>query len=132
MPATSRPFRQCTHPGCMRLTAASRCDKHRYAEEKAAAQGPGFRGTASERGYDARWVMARRNFLRLHPLCQCPDCQEGKVRLTTAIVVDHKIPHKENMDLFWDQSNWQSMTKPCHDRKTALEDGGFGRPRRDV
>lgn len=25
------------------------------------------------------------------------------------------------MELFWDRSNWQSMAKTCHDRKTARE-----------
>jgi prophage lambdaSa04, HNH endonuclease family protein len=28
--------------------------------------------------------------------------------------------------LFWDKTNWQAMSKRCHDRKTAREDGGFG------
>nr|WP_292832122.1 HNH endonuclease signature motif containing protein [Mesorhizobium sp.] len=31
------------------------------------------------------------------------------------------------MRLFWDRSNWQPLCKPCHDRKTATSDGGFGR-----
>jgi 5-methylcytosine-specific restriction protein A len=33
------------------------------------------------------------------------------------------------MKLFWDSDNWQGLTKADHDRKTALEDGGFGRAR---
>lgn len=41
--------------------------------------------------------------------------------------VDHIIPHKGDPELFWDQDNWQSLCKPHHDRKTATEDGGFGR-----
>jgi 5-methylcytosine-specific restriction protein A len=41
-------------------------------------------------------------------------------------VVDHRIPHRGDKRLFWDQSNWQSMSKTCHDRKTATADGGFG------
>jgi len=32
------------------------------------------------------------------------------------------------MRLFWDNTNWQSMAKECHDKKTATEDGGFGNP----
>lgn len=27
----------------------------------------------------------------------------------------------------WDECNWQPLCKPCHDSKTAREDGGFGR-----
>jgi 5-methylcytosine-specific restriction protein A len=34
------------------------------------------------------------------------------------------------MKLFWDRSNWQSMSKACHDRKTAREDSGFAGKRR--
>lgn len=43
-----------------------------------------------------------------------------------ATVVDHVIPHRGDMELFWDSDNWQSMHKQCHDKKTASEDGGFG------
>ena len=32
-----------------------------------------------------------------------------------ATVVDHIIPHKGDSDLFWDESNWQSLCKRCHD-----------------
>jgi len=46
-----------------------------------------------------------------------------------ATVVDHKVPHRGDQVLMWDQNNWQSMAKECHDKKTAREDGGFGRAR---
>lgn len=29
--------------------------------------------------------------------------------------------------MFWDQRNHQTLCEPCHNRKTALEDGGFVR-----
>lgn len=44
------------------------------------------------------------------------------------MLVDHIIPHKGDMELFWDRNNWQAMAKECHDKKTATEDGGFGKP----
>jgi len=40
-------------------------------------------------------------------------------RTNPASVVDHIIPHRGVAALFWDQSNWQSLCKRCHDRKTA-------------
>jgi 5-methylcytosine-specific restriction protein A len=43
-----------------------------------------------------------------------------------ASLVDHRRPHRGNLVLFWDNSNWQSMAKDCHDKKTARLDGGFG------
>jgi len=73
-----------------------------------------------------RWREARLRFLRQNPLCECVDCKRLN-RLLPATVVDHKIPHKGNINLFWDMSNWQPMAKRCHDRKSAKEDGGFGR-----
>ena len=80
------------------------------------------RGTASQRGYGSRWVKARVAYLRVHQLCVI--CMP---MITAATVVDHIIPHKGDKRLFWDASNWQPLCKGCHDRKTASEDGGFGR-----
>lgn len=40
--------------------------------------------------------------------------------------MDHIIPHRGDQKLFWDKTNWQAMSGPCHSRKTASEDGGFG------
>lgn len=45
-------------------------------------------------------------------------------RTTAASVVDHKIPHKGDDALFWDETNHQSLCKPCHDgRKARIEHG---------
>ncbi|WP_366881176.1 HNH endonuclease [Halothiobacillus sp.] len=62
-------------------------------------------------------------YLSLHPLCAA--CQRHD-RTVAASVVDHIKPHKGNRELFWDEHNWQGLCKPCHDVKTAREDGGFG------
>lgn len=82
------------------------------------------RPSAYARGYDGRWRKAARAFLQEHPLCVR---HLEKQRLVEATVVDHVRPHRGDYELFWDRSNWQALCKPCHDRKTALEDGGFGR-----
>lgn len=115
--------RPCTAPGCRLLVrdGHSRCDAHRREAEAR-------RGSSTQRGYGSKWQQAREGYLRLHPLCQCPDCDEGRLQLTAAEVVDHKIPHGGDMVLFWDRDNWQALAKVCHDRKTATHDGGFGRP----
>lgn len=108
------------------LTEGGRCDRHKHS---AAKEYDRQRGSASTRLYDRRWQAASKAFLRLHPLCQCPECQEGRIRVTSASVVDHITPHKGDIDLFWNESNWQAMNKNCHDKKTATEDGGFGNQR---
>lgn len=123
MPA--RPFRPCSHPGCSALLNGkdSKCEAHKAQARKASDQ---RRGTSAERGYGGAWRAARAAFLRANPLCQCADC-DALGRLLPASVVDHIRPHKGDKRLFWDQSNWQALSKPCHDRKTARHDGGFGR-----
>jgi 5-methylcytosine-specific restriction protein A len=78
----------------------------------------------AQSAYDARWRKESKLFLRAHPMCQCKDCHgHGK----PAEVVDHVIPHRGDRALFWSAWNWQPMAKACHDRKTVLEDGGFGK-----
>lgn len=100
---------------------SGRCDKHRRLEAKAL---DARRGTAAERGYGYKWQQAREGFLRANPLCAR---HQARDQIVAATVVDHITPHKGDMDLFWQRSNWQPLCKPCHDLKTALEDGAFGR-----
>jgi 5-methylcytosine-specific restriction enzyme A len=73
------------------------------------------RGSAHARGYGSKWEKARAAFLAEHPLCST--CKEHDV-LEPAVIVDHIQPHRGDAGLFWNQSNWQSLCKPCHDRKT--------------
>ena len=81
------------------------------------------RESSTKRGYNARWQKARLFFLMQHPLCKhCND--EGFI--VSANVVDHIIPHKGDMQLFWDKDNWQALCQKHHNKKTATEDGGFG------
>lgn len=119
MPFRAKKF--CKYPGCNELVVNGYCDLHKKQVEKKNEQ---QRETAAERGYDSRWNKARRIFLQHNPVCVI--CmKEG--RLTPSKVVDHIIPHKGNKVLFWDKSNWQALCKRCHDKKTAKEDGGWGR-----
>ncbi len=74
------------------------------------------RGNSAERGYGHRWRLARRAYLREHPLCvECKS--QGVVR--AAQVVDHIVPHRGDAMLFWDESNWQPLCVPHHNAKTA-------------
>lgn len=75
------------------------------------------RGSSHRRGYDARWRKESVAFLE-EPGNRYCCCGCGRV----ANVVDHRIPHRGDMRLFWDRANWSPMAKPCHDRKTATTD----------
>jgi len=80
------------------------------------------RGTAHERGYGHKWRVARLSYLKKNPLCV--ECKRENA-VTAATVVDHVIPHKGDMKLFWNMRNWQSLCKHHHDQKTMSE-GSFG------
>lgn len=130
----------CRHPGCgvlVRDGSGFCVDHKRVRKQEADAR----RGNATQRGYSYKWQQASKAFLAKHPLCECDDCG-GENPAQISSVVDHTIPHRlyeaiqsGNADaitkaraLFWDRSNWCAMSKLHHDRKTAREDGAFGRP----
>jgi 5-methylcytosine-specific restriction enzyme A len=49
-----------------------------------------------------------------------------------ATVVDHVVPHKGDLELFWDQSNWQGVCKACHDSSKKLQEHRGFSPAADV
>ena len=76
------------------------------------------------RPYGYKWQQARVGWLRKHPLCV--ECNR-RGRVEAAIIVDHIKPHRGDMVLFWDKTNWQSLCKSCHDSwKQRLEKSGRG------
>lgn len=113
----------CAQPGCpARVTGGRYCPTHKRQRPRP-PDGP--RDPARRRFYGAEWKRRRERFLRDNPLCA--ECSK-RGRRVLATVVDHTVPHRGDPELFWDERNWRPMCKPCHDRKTAAEDGGFGNP----
>jgi 5-methylcytosine-specific restriction protein A len=106
----------CLSPGCATLVrGAPRCPAHTRARDLE-------RGTAHQRGYDARWRAYRLRYLRENPLCvRCQDA--GQVMPST--VVDHIQDHKGDEQLFWDPANHQALCAPHHNKRTDA--GDFGR-----
>jgi len=103
--------RPCSHPGCPNLTDGRYCEEHKALHPD--------RPSAASRGYGSKWQRVSKAYLRKHPLCvKC--LSEGKY--VSASVVDHIVPHRGDKLLFWNESNWQALCKPCHDRKTGNED----------
>lgn len=74
------------------------------------------RPNAYQRGYGKRWQAASKGWLARNPLCV--EC-ERQGQIQQAECVDHILPHRGDMTIFWDSDNWQSLCKRCHDRKTA-------------
>jgi 5-methylcytosine-specific restriction protein A len=75
------------------------------------------RGSSYKRGYNKRWYKARAIYLKEHPICECNECMATSA-FTTANVIHHKIDHKGDANLFWEVSNWQALSKRCHDKIT--------------
>jgi 5-methylcytosine-specific restriction protein A len=123
-PTSTRSLRACTRAGCPNITDRGLCAACRSAIPP--------RPTARLRGYSTAWEKARAGFLAKHPFCECPEHQGRPVGIPgqpsglLATTVDHIIPHKGDKALFWNRANWQAMAKPCHDAKTAREDGRWG------
>lgn len=71
----------------------------------------------------ARWRRLRQLVLNEQPLCA--ECQK-QGRLTPATAVDHIEPHLGDIEKFYSRENLRALCGPCHSRKTATSDGGFG------
>ena len=65
----------------------------------------------------ARWQNARAAQLARVPCCEAC-AQHG--RTTPATVCDHVVPVRLGGD-FWDEGNYQSLCRPCHQAKSATE-----------
>lgn len=109
-----RPRTPCRHPSCGKLVEYGQkyCAEHKRLH-------PEYTRSASKRGYGSGWQKASKAYLREHPLCE--ECMRNG-KYVQAEVVDHVIPHRGDMKLFWDKSNWQSLCKRCHDKKTGRFD----------
>jgi 5-methylcytosine-specific restriction enzyme A len=114
------PKKPCATPGCSSLVDSGRCQR---CKDKGLGreQRPNFR----RRGYTAEWDRARAAFLLENPYCANPFRDHHAFMLAT--VVNHKTPHKGNIVIFWDKSQWEPLCTRCHSRVTATFDGGFGR-----
>ena len=77
----------------------------------------------SHKLYGYHWQQERLEHLRRYPLCVM--CRDGGVT-TLAIIVDHRIPHKGDIALFWDKNNWQSLCKPHHDSHKQKQEHADG------
>lgn len=105
----------CNMRGCHKLTTTYYCTDHGTNKPD------NERASASKRGYGTRWERERKYFILKHPFCAA--CNKKKI-ITLGTEVDHVVPHKGDMILFWNQDNWQTLCHSCHSRKTAAEDMG--------
>lgn len=131
-------LRPCAYPMCGALGTDNYCPKHaaEYQAQKAARDAK--RKAAADAAYNTqrptyhawykteRWRRYRIAYLAKHPWCVA--CQREQ-RRTFATEVDHVIPHRGDVNLFWSESNHQGLCESCHSKKTFKENGGtaFGK-----
>lgn len=117
---------ECKHPGCavrVYLDRGVYCERHRRAADAQTTDQGDSRAISKEKRaknpiYNHRWEKARKAHLMANPLCaSCQSC--GEIRL--AVVVDHIVPHRNDLALFWDMNNWQSLCTRCHALKSNQE-----------
>tara|TARA_B100000809_G_scaffold160573_1_gene157955 strand:- start:43 stop:348 length:306 start_codon:yes stop_codon:yes gene_type:complete len=92
------------------------CSKCKKPSCKCARYSQKHRTSPAKRGYGRMWQRARLVYLKANPLCKTCS-SKGKTRQAT--VVDHIIPHRDDIKVFWDTSNWQPLCIWCHNSKTA-------------
>lgn len=125
----SAALRPCRHPGCSQLVVDGYCQSHKRAAPGSFSDRE--RGSRHQRGYGTDWDKKRKQILaRDGYLCQ--ECKRHG-RLTAigdqpySAFVDHIKPKAEAKAEGWsqeqidDDSNLQSLCKPCHTAKTDQE-----------
>ena len=119
-----RPKTICNWAGCGKTIDQGRyCDKHQAVYEANENRRKAIRNVDHSKMYTWNWRKYSHNYIKAHPLCRI--ClEDGKI--IPATEVDHITPHKGDKNLFWQEDNHQPLCKPCHSRKTVLEDGGLG------
>ena len=116
MPSTRRPCRvsQCPHMRPCPLHPEPVSTYRQRADE---------RPSAAQRGYGSRWQKRRAAFIASHPLCI--ECDKPSAH------ADHSPRSRRELIAAGvedpDQDQYlEARCGPCHSRRTAQYDGGFG------
>lgn len=119
------PKSLCVVTGCPNMVPHGRCEDHRL---EARRESDRKRPSASARGYTYKWAQHARDYLRRHRECMSVECvQLPWWSRPAATDVDHLDGHGPNGPRGYDDTNLQALCHACHSKKTATQDGGFGR-----
>ncbi|MFB4294812.1 HNH endonuclease [Nonomuraea sp. ATR24] len=93
-----------------------RCAEHPHPPRRS-TQGP--RPSSVQLGYTQDWRELSKRIRLQRPVCETLACSAPSEH------VDHIDGDNTNNE----EWNLQALCRPCHSRKTARHDGGFGNPR---
>jgi 5-methylcytosine-specific restriction protein A len=119
----TRAMHPCHAPGCPSVTPYRYCEQHEHRAISETMMIDIARPQSQKRGYDNRWKSYASRFLKNNPVCVDPS-QRHVGRVVPASQVDHIIPHKMDMKIFWDTDNHQALCASCGGYKSATEKGG--------
>lgn len=109
-----RPGSACRRTGCAGIVRDGTCSVCGLLRKQRMQLHDAQRGTAAQRGYDARWQRVRAMFLQVHPLCE--DCA-SQGRVTPATDVHHMVAKRDGGEDIED--NLLALCHACHSKRTA-------------
>jgi 5-methylcytosine-specific restriction protein A len=110
----SKADRFCSHPGgCPNKVKHGRCPVHRLRERDR----PNVDIRKEYR--TPRWLAYRRQKFQEQPFCVECEKQGRYVQWFRGGVLDHIIPHRGNLDMFYDYNNLQGLCWSHHSAKTG-------------
>jgi 5-methylcytosine-specific restriction protein A len=116
----NKALRFCCHYGCNELTTERYCDKHKAEHEQQRKERfkeyDKRRGSSQERGYNHRWQLYSKAFLRK------PENQICKLHLPGCTLIAECVDHIDPPDgphdpRFWEKSNHQPSCIHCNSVK---------------
>lgn len=109
------------HKECRAVRCGNYAEPNGYCKlhQKAIDQRPAFLAKTTGLQTCAQFRRLRYSFLIRNPICNRCHAEPSRV-------LDHIVPHRGSLRLFWDQRNWQGLCLRCHGIKTAKE--LLGRP----
>lgn len=103
-------MRFCATPGCALRVPKGHCPGHLRLREEGR-----YNADMRHLYASARWRRLRAQVLQDDPICR--ECQTRNI-LEPSTDVDHVVPHRGDLSLFWSRQNLAGLCHACHSRKT--------------
>ena len=131
VPNYPRPFCCIRFPPCPNKAGhrSGRCDEHERAYQRPFDR---ERGSGGQRGWSKQWATFRKQYLLLHPRCECTVCiAKPYWARPIATDIDHIDGTGRGGARAYDVTNLRAMSHEHHSQRTARDQPG-GWARRDT